>query len=162
MSGSALALIGVISLGVIVVAQSSSAPSGVIPDVVRTRCMTCHGIDLIQQPQLSRVAWERELDKMIRWGAQVSPADRAGLLDYFSAMRPATDIGTPVASGEDGAALYAQRCLGCHGSDIIEQQRLGIAGWRREVDKMVGWGARVDSGEKDLLVSYLAEQFGVR
>lgn len=162
MSSSGLALIAVACLGVAVLGQGPGTPAAAVPDVVRARCVTCHGIDLIQQQRLSRAGWERELDKMIRWGAVVPDADRGPLLDYFGTIVRPPSAGPATAAGGRGAEVYAQRCLGCHGSDIVEQQRLGSAAWRREVDKMVGWGARVDANDKDSLVAYLAGRFGVR
>jgi hypothetical protein len=62
----------------------------------------------------------------------------------------------------DGAPVVAARCLGCHAVDLIAQQRLSRAGWSQEVDKMIRWGAMVDSSERDQLEEYLEMQFGPR
>ena len=61
--------------GATVIAQAAAAadlPDG--PDValVRARCMTCHGADLIVQQRLTQVGWDREVAKMVRW-ARRSP-----------------------------------------------------------------------------------------
>ena len=45
----------------------------------------------------------------------------------------------------------------CHGPSLIAQQRLDAAGWTREVNKMIGWGATVS--DKDALIAYLARTF---
>lgn len=50
-------------------------------------------------------------------------------------------------------------CLGCHEARIIVQQRLPKAAWTKEVDKMVKWGAVVDSNDHDALVDYLSTNF---
>ena len=47
----------------------------------------------------------------------------------------------------------------CHGASLIAQQRLTIAGWTREVNKMIGWGANVADADKDALIAYLANTF---
>ena len=47
----------------------------------------------------------------------------------------------------------------CHGPSLIAQQRLNIAGWTREVNKMIGWGAGVADADKDALIAYLANTF---
>jgi hypothetical protein len=47
----------------------------------------------------------------------------------------------------------------CHGPSLIAQQRLNIAGWTREVNKMIGWGAGVADADKDALIDYLANTF---
>ena len=36
------------------------------------------------QQRLGKAAWTKELDKMIKWGADVDPKDRDALIDYFS------------------------------------------------------------------------------
>ena len=47
----------------------------------------------------------------------------------------------------------------CHGPSLIAQQRLNIAGWTREVNKMMGWGVTVADADKDALIAYLAKTF---
>jgi hypothetical protein len=51
-------------------------------------------------------------------------------------------------------------CLECHEARIILQQRLNKATWTKEVDKMVKWGAVVDSNDRDALIDYLSTNFG--
>jgi mono/diheme cytochrome c family protein len=58
-----------------------------------------------------------------------------------------------------GLEVVTSRCLICHDSDLITQQRLSRAGWSRSVDKMVRWGAIVDAAERDALLDYLAAHF---
>ena len=47
----------------------------------------------------------------------------------------------------------------CHGASLIAQQRLDVAGWTREVNKMVGWGAEIAGSDREDLIRYLAGQF---
>ena len=79
----------------------------------------------------------------------------------FGDARPKQDpepssLALPVATGSD---TVRNRCVTCHGADLIVQQRLSREGWTREVDKMIAWGAVVDEAEKGRLVDYLAVQF---
>ncbi len=53
-------------------------------------------------------------------------------------------------------------CTGCHGEDVIRQQRLTRAQWDREVTKMTGWGARVRDEERAGLLDFLFTNFGPR
>ena len=39
---------------------------------------------MITGQKLTRVQWEREVDKMIRWGAQVKDSDRSALVDFLA------------------------------------------------------------------------------
>lgn len=50
-------------------------------------------------------------------------------------------------------------CLECHEARIILQQRLSKAAWTKEVDKMVKWGAVVDTNDRDALIAYLSTNF---
>ena len=52
-------------------------------------------------------------------------------------------------------------CTECHEARIIVQQRLSKPAWTKEVDKMIRWGANVDSRDRDALIDYLSSNFGV-
>jgi DMSO/TMAO reductase YedYZ molybdopterin-dependent catalytic subunit len=59
-----------------------------------------------------------------------------------------------------GESVFQRACLSCHGSDLVEQQRLTPAGWTREIDKMIRWGAQVPDTDKDALVRFLTARYG--
>jgi len=52
-------------------------------------------------------------------------------------------------------------CTECHEARIILQQRLSKAAWTKEVDKMIKWGAVVDTHDHDALIDYLSTNFTV-
>jgi mono/diheme cytochrome c family protein len=137
-------------------------PAGAGVDVLRARCLSCHGADLITSQQLGEAGWGREIDKMVRWGATVPDAERGPLVAYLArhfAPVPVAAHGAATAAGE---AVFTRACLACHGADLTEQQRLSPTGWTREVEKMVRWGAQVSDAEKVALVQYLASRYPVR
>jgi hypothetical protein len=68
--------------------QSPELPSGPAQGKVRTACLECHESRIILQQRLSKPAWGREVDKMIKWGAVVDAADRDAFIDYLSANFP--------------------------------------------------------------------------
>ena len=86
------------------------------------------------------------------------------------ALRP----GTPPAAGVSKSTAQTgpqppadpdtltRSCLICHDRDLIAQQRLTRAGWGREVDKMIRWGAPVTDPEKQGLIEFLADRYPVR
>jgi mono/diheme cytochrome c family protein len=45
-------------------------------------CVACHGLKIIHNQRLSKSGWERELDKMQRWGATIE--NRRALLEYLT------------------------------------------------------------------------------
>ena len=49
-----------------------------------TACRVCHDEDLSAQQRLTREGWGREVDKMIRWGARVSPEERGPLVEFLA------------------------------------------------------------------------------
>ena len=56
--------------------------------------------------------------------------------------------------------LMEQTCAAqCHGMSLIAQQRLDRAGWTREVDKMIRWGAVVSAEDREALISHLVMLF---
>src|ERR1700730_8017111 len=86
LSGSILifALLGVPSM---VGAEDSSVaqlPGGPAQEKATAACASCHEARIIVQQRLSKAAWAKEMDKMIKWGAEVDPKDRDALIDYFS------------------------------------------------------------------------------
>lgn len=57
-----------------------------------------------------------------------------------------------------GAAEERKSCVGCHSLRISSTQRLSRAGWERELDKMVRWGAKI--ADREALLSYLLDKYG--
>jgi hypothetical protein len=60
-------------------------PAGAMQAKANPACLECHEARIILQQRLSKAAWTKEVDKMIKWGALVDPADRDALIDYLSA-----------------------------------------------------------------------------
>jgi cytochrome c5 len=147
-------------------AQSPAAQDALLPEsegvqVLRSRCLTCHGADLIASQRLSEAAWGSEIDKMVRWGAAVAATERAPLQAYLARYFAPARAASP-ADAAAGEAVFKRACLTCHGLDMTEQQRLSPAGWTREVEKMMRWGAQVPDPDKDALVNYLAARYPAR
>ena len=63
---------------------NADLPAGAVQNKARTACTTCHDAHIIVQQRLSKAAWGKEVDKMIKWGAIVDPSDRDPLVEYFS------------------------------------------------------------------------------
>jgi len=80
-------------------------------------------------------------------GLRPSPAARA------QAQRPDLPPG-PVQQKARTA------CAECHDARILLQQRLERKIWIKEIDKMVRWGALVDSQDRDAFIDYFSSNFG--
>ena len=62
----------------------SSLPPGPMQAKASTGCMECHDARIIEQQRMSKPAWTKEVDKMVKWGALVDPKDHDALVDYLS------------------------------------------------------------------------------
>ena len=138
--------------------SSQTLPAGAGADVLKERCVICHEADMITSQKLSLTGWTRSVDKMVRWGSQITAAEREVLQPYL-AMHFASKPAVSHANTDAGAATYKRACLVCHDADIIEQQKLSKTGWTRSVEKMMRWGATVPDSEKEPLVDYLVSRF---
>ena len=63
------------------VEQTPTVPP--FPPQVKGACIGCHGEDMIAGQKLTRPQWEREIDKMTRWGAPVKPEDRGAIIEFL-------------------------------------------------------------------------------
>lgn len=59
-------------------------PPGPMQAKATTSCLECHEARIILQQRLSKPAWTKEVDKMVKWGAVVDANDRDALIDYLS------------------------------------------------------------------------------
>ncbi len=62
------------------------------------------------------------------------------------------------AEVEAGKRMEMSSCAPCHSLRLIESQRLSEAAWKKEVGKMIGWGAVVP--DREVLVDYLFQHYG--
>ena len=84
-----LKIVPLVLLAGFVRAQSDELPAAPIRAKVTPACAECHESRIIVQQRLGKPTWTKEVDKMIRWGALVDPADRDAFIDYLSANFPA-------------------------------------------------------------------------
>jgi hypothetical protein len=59
-------------------------PPGAMHAKATTSCLECHEARIILQQRLSKAAWTKEVDKMVKWGAVVDANDHDALIDYLS------------------------------------------------------------------------------
>ena len=136
--------------------------------IMKAQCLSCHGDDLITQQRLSKSGWTKEVEKMMRWGAEVKDSDKEPLIDFLAANFPARAFSKepppPPAAVPDaksiahGKTIFETKCLTCHGEDLVKQQRLSKTGWTKEVEKMMRWGTEISEEEKAHLVDYLSSE----
>jgi hypothetical protein len=64
-------------------------------------------------------------------------------------------------AADDGRALTERYCSACHALEVITAKRQTRESWKRIVDDMAARGARGTTPEHDLIVDYLAKEFGL-
>jgi hypothetical protein len=69
-------------------AQGPDLPSAPVQEKVTNACTECHDARIVMQQRLSKEAWTKEVDKMIKWGALVQTGDREAFIDYLSKNFP--------------------------------------------------------------------------
>ena len=52
--------------------------------VFKAACRVCHDDDLSEQQRLTATGWGREVDKMVRWGAKVTPDEKGALVAFLT------------------------------------------------------------------------------
>jgi len=94
--------IAILLLGGSIVSQAQlhDLPAGLMQAKVQTACTECHDSHIIMQQRLGPKIWTKEVDKMIRWGALVSPGDRDPFIDYLSINFPPEKATDPVTRVE--------------------------------------------------------------
>ncbi len=128
----------------------------------RIACLSCHTAAIIVQQQLDRRVWAKEVDKMVRWGAQMEPSDREAMIEYFAQNFPSradTPPDVPLAAGP-GVEKVRAACLTCHGAGVIAAQQIERRGWSRVVEQMTRWGAKVPAVDRAAILDYLAAHYG--
>jgi hypothetical protein len=150
-----LSILGLM-LTIPVIASAQAAAPTTVAQRAEACAGACHGPSLIAQQRLDRAGWTREVDKMIGWGARVAE-DKDAFINYFTTMfnssrpRPNTSKVLPEGAAKD---VFQVVCMGCHDERPIAL-KLDRAGWNREVDKMIRWGAYVPTNRKEDLIEYL-------
>jgi hypothetical protein len=62
------------------------------------------------------------------------------------------------ATLDRGQKEEARSCLPCHSLRLIHSQRLSRTTWNKELDKMTGWGTKIQ--DRDALLEYLVANYG--
>lgn len=60
----------------------------------------------------------------------------------------------------DGNSLINVRCTTCHSRDRIDTASQDRAGWQATIDRMIGYGSNVNSGERAAMIAYLVGTTG--
>ena len=91
-SGQAATITTLKSLKLAVPTSDAMFPAGPGSDAINNNCLACHSADhVLNQPSLSRVAWQEVVGKMITaYKAPISPDDVKEIVDYLARNKGAS------------------------------------------------------------------------
>jgi mono/diheme cytochrome c family protein len=128
-------------------------PEGEGKKIVGTVCVSCHALEIVTSKKWSRQQWGDTVQAMIGRGAPVSKAEASTLVDYLSRN---------FGSVDRARVLFVDICSSCHTLARISEQEFTRDEWREETKGMISEGAAISDEEYDLLLDYLAKNFGKR
>jgi hypothetical protein len=64
--------------------QFKQLPEGKGKSQVEAACYACHSADLLVQQRLTEKQWTATVEKMTRWGAPVTDANKSAIIAYLS------------------------------------------------------------------------------
>lgn len=64
--------------------EENPVATSVYPDGYKSACLGCHDESMMRQQRLTRAQWDRELNKMAGWGAELPTDQRERILNYLS------------------------------------------------------------------------------
>jgi mono/diheme cytochrome c family protein len=103
-------------------ADDQELPQGPNRALVYGKCRTCHDLQyLIESAGIPRDAWNDIIDSMGQYGLQITPEQRAQVLEYLATYLgptpPPAAANAPAsapAAKADGAKIYEEQCVSCH------------------------------------------------
>ena len=83
----------------------STFPEGEGRAIAEKACLQCHSADIPRQQRLTEKQWTAEVEKMIRWGAEMSAPEKTVLAAYLSShFGPENDSFHPLEVRPSAAA----------------------------------------------------------
>lgn len=71
-------------------------PAGRGKTQTEAACMACHSSELILQQTITEKQWTATVEKMMRWGSEISEADKPVIIEYLSKNFGPKNTFTPV------------------------------------------------------------------
>jgi cytochrome c2 len=128
-------------------------PEGEGKSILTKACVTCHDLSVVTEKRRNKQDWADSVNAMIGRGASLSKEQASSLVNYLAQNFGATDR---------GGDLVVEICSTCHELERIREQHWTKDEWREETKGMLSEGAAVSDEEVDLILNYLAKNFGRR
>ena len=157
--------------------RGPALPDGDGKQLVTFVCSQCHGLRETQILRDGQKGWEEVVDRMVLYGAQLSPSEADLVTRYLatqlgpgtrlvqkSAVQPQRALGdrTKIISLPEGPGkeLVAARCALCHDLEKVVSSTRSKADWESITINMVQRGMQSTPDETRKMMSYLQAHFG--
>ncbi|MDP9170609.1 MAG: helix-hairpin-helix domain-containing protein [Acidobacteriota bacterium] len=127
-------------------AQDVVLPDGKAKKIIENNCSDCHGLDQVAQSQMSAADWRTTVNRMVKKGATLSPAEIDMVVDYLSVyftpdkinINAATAqqlIGALQVSAEEADAIVQYRTAHGNFKDLGDLQKVAGVDQKKIVAK---------------------------
>jgi cytochrome c5 len=72
----------VLLIGITLVYADSDAPTP--REILEKKCYSCHNIKIVLKAQKDKKEWEKTLDRMVEYGAELDQEEREVLIEYLT------------------------------------------------------------------------------
>ena len=134
--------------------------------LLEERCANCHSLKPLVSLKQSQGAWKKLVVKMVGYGAQLDDKEVEVATDYLTkhfGPESSAVAAKPESPEEQIAKRYIEGiCSSCHDAGLIRSTRATKQEWFDIVTRMNGKDAGVSQRDVDLLVDYLAGEYGAK
>jgi cytochrome c5 len=159
----AIRLVLTLALPVLSMATPQELPEGEGKKLIEERCTSCHNLKPVVSLQQSQDAWKKLVVKMVGYGAQLDDKEVEAATKYLAKYfgPEASAAAKPETPEERIAKRYIEGiCSSCHDAGLIRSTQATRQEWLDIVTRMNGLDAGVSQRDVDVLVDYLASQYG--
>jgi hypothetical protein len=147
-------------------------PDGDVWQVIRTNCISCHGIDDYAFYSLDRTGWQKLLQDKHKddGGVNLSDKDMGTLLDYLvlkfgpdTKPFPRSYIPVEITSfftNPEAFRILNRSCTVCHDMTRVSDARNTEDAWRVILLDMRERGAKINDDEIEHMVEWLGRNWG--
>ncbi len=142
-------------------ASQPDLPDGNGKKLIEEQCTGCHSLKPVVSLKQGQDAWKKLVVKMVEYGAQLDDKEVDVATEYLTKhFGPAADA-KPDSPEDKIAKRYIEGiCSSCHDTGLIRSTQATKQEWLDIVTRMNGLDAGVSERDVDLLVDYLARNYG--
>jgi len=119
--------------------------------LITTACTKCHAADVITAQRRTPEEWQAQVANMIQRGASLTKQQSAAVVSYLSKN---------FGKKDRARDLFEDSCSSCHSLARMSDYAYTKEEWREETRGMISEGTVLTDEELDLLLNYLAKNFG--